>query len=302
MDYILATKGLVQWIKYGDIQPSVKGSDHCPIFIDLHDEIILPSGETLSLRDAMRQGSEHQDPPRLSAKYWEEFSGKQTLLSSFFNRGNQKSECNSQVSQGPNSGSSSQTSHSPQPPSQRSTPLRPKPSTSRITPKRKTHDTSSPAPKKMTRQGSGQSSISAFFVKPLDMAAGPSPPLSETKQVIELDNKVMSHFERSSSSPTPTSSQLQADAEVVSQLDADHRLAMELASAEDAPPSPQSQPASSSQSKAAWSNLFTPIQPPNCIVHGEPAKKFTVNKPGPNKGRTFFVCSRLAWHLLSPAR
>ena len=39
VDYILVTKGLLPWISYGDIQPALKGSDHCPIYIDLHDEI-----------------------------------------------------------------------------------------------------------------------------------------------------------------------------------------------------------------------------------------------------------------------
>jgi AP endonuclease-2 len=37
---------------------------------------------------------------------------------------------------------------------------------------------------------------------------------------------------------------------------------------------------------------MAPVQPPKCTVHGEPAKEYTVNKPGPNKGKTFFICSR----------
>jgi AP endonuclease-2 len=34
------------------------------------------------------------------------------------------------------------------------------------------------------------------------------------------------------------------------------------------------------------------IPPPLCTVHQEPAKEFRVNKPGPNKGRTFYLCAR----------
>ncbi|KAG1736699.1 hypothetical protein EDD22DRAFT_787450, partial [Suillus occidentalis] len=79
--------------------------------------------------------------------------------------------------------------------------------------------------------------------------------------------------------------------------DSDYQLALELsASLENllsqgllasATPS-----ASASRSKAAWSQLMAPIQPPNCFVHGEPAKENTVHKPGPNKGKTFFLCAR----------
>lgn len=54
---------------------------------------------------------------------------------------------------------------------------------------------------------------------------------------------------------------------------------------------PSSAP-SNSQSKAAWSDMLAPIQPPKCDVHNEPCKEWTVNKPGPNKGKTFFLCSR----------
>jgi len=32
--------------------------------------------------------------------------------------------------------------------------------------------------------------------------------------------------------------------------------------------------------------------PPLCAVHREPTKEFRVNKPGPNKGKTFYLCAR----------
>ena len=53
-----------------------------------------------------------------------------------------------------------------------------------------------------------------------------------------------------------------------------------------------SPPATATTAVGAWTSLLGPLQPPNCSVHDEPAKMFTVNKPGPNKGKTFFVCSR----------
>jgi AP endonuclease 2 len=88
IDYVLATRGLLPWIKAGDNQPSIKGSDHCPIFVDFHDEMTTDAGERLVLRDLMhvREGAAKRESPRLAAKHWPEFQGKQTLMSSFFTK------------------------------------------------------------------------------------------------------------------------------------------------------------------------------------------------------------------------
>lgn len=98
-------------------------------------------------------------------------------------------------------------------------------------------------------------------------------------------------------------------------LETDYQLALHLASSQEAEPlsllpslssSIGNGSSSNSSSKAAWSQLMAPIQPPTCIVHGEPAKEYTVNKPGPNKGKTFFICSRYVFGrspaVLSPPR
>lgn len=61
IDYTLATQGLLRWIRYADIQPHVYGSDHCPIYVDLHDHL---DGE--SLADVIRPGTE---APRLAASH-----------------------------------------------------------------------------------------------------------------------------------------------------------------------------------------------------------------------------------------
>jgi len=46
------------------------------------------------------------------------------------------------------------------------------------------------------------------------------------------------------------------------------------------------------ESTAMWSNIFTPKPVPKCSGHNEPAKLWTVNKPGVNKGRIFYLCAR----------
>ena len=50
---MLVTPGLIPWIKPANIQLSIEGSDHYPIFVDLHDEITTDTGEKLVLCDLM---------------------------------------------------------------------------------------------------------------------------------------------------------------------------------------------------------------------------------------------------------
>ncbi|CUA78128.1 AP endonuclease 2 [Rhizoctonia solani] len=87
IDYILITKGLLPWFKHGDIQADIRGSDHCPVFIDLHDEITSPDGQVsrlVDIIDSYNASGQPRDPPPISTKFWDEFSGKQKLLSTFF--------------------------------------------------------------------------------------------------------------------------------------------------------------------------------------------------------------------------
>lgn len=98
IDYILCSPGLRPWVKGGDIQAKVYGSDHCPVYIDLHDSIEL-DGRTVHIRDMLnpvnrppstapvypsdipRVGPE---PPRFATKFLDEFSAKQRTLMSLW--------------------------------------------------------------------------------------------------------------------------------------------------------------------------------------------------------------------------
>ncbi|TFY69302.1 hypothetical protein EVJ58_g501 [Rhodofomes roseus] len=298
--YVLVTRGLLPWIKHGDIQASLKGSDHCPIYVDLHDELVLDSGDRVKLSDAMKQ-KEGMHPPRLAAKHWEELAGKQTMLSSFFGkRGAQQSPPaeTSPPSDAPAapipplspSQSSSTTSTGTYPskvssspaPSQSQSKITPKAITTRQAPsataaKRKAPEKSSGSSKKRKMQNPSQPNISTFFGKP---SASPS----SSKEVIVVDDD--------DSDPTAS---LVHNAEVTEddQIDSDYRLARELSLSEgSAVENEPSATPSSSQSKSAWAGLFAPVKPPTCTVHNEPTRLWTVNKPGPNKGKKFYLCSR----------
>ncbi|KIK98130.1 hypothetical protein PAXRUDRAFT_824198 [Paxillus rubicundulus Ve08.2h10] len=308
VDYILVTPGMLPWIKHGDIQPSLNGSDHCPISIDLHDEIVTSAGQKLTLREVMPTDRDRDEPPRLAARRWDEFSGKQTLLSSFFAKGGKTTTTTSIDSQAPGllRPSSSQVpailsipapkiagavlmdlTQDPSPPD--ACELRPfftstsnlKSSTPygqnqeqkslsppSVPPKRKATDPPLVKANKMQKKESGptgQRTLAAFFARPLS--------LSQTS--------------------TATSDPPSSDVDPSDSLHADHQLALWLSGSQDLDASFQSSPSSaSSGSKAAWSQLMAPVQPPKCIIHGELTKEYTVNKPGPNKGKPFFICSR----------
>ena len=129
--------------------------------------------------------------------------------------------------------------------------------------------------------GSGQRTLAAFFAPQPSQSQPPSqsPPRSKSQR------------QPKSASQPEWNASLSSDGDLAS----DYQLALRLASSQEAEPLPlisSTGNGSCANSKAAWSQLMAPIQPPKCTVHGEPAKEYTVNKPGPNKGKTFFICSR----------
>ncbi|KAJ6579091.1 Endonuclease/exonuclease/phosphatase [Mycena vulgaris] len=278
IDYILVTPGLLPWIKAADIQPEIKGSDHCPVFIDFHDQIVNAQGVVVELREVMGPGATGAEPPRLAAKFWIEY--KQRLLDTFFGKKpdfvakpaiqsppsdpplpstSQPSLAESDKDATPVSNLSASESGNARP----SQPL--ESSSSSIAPvapaKRKINPQEAVASssKKQKKDASkpkkaGQTSLASFFSKP-----------------------------KTSSSKTITPTTISTE----DMLDADYKLALSL-SQESAPRAS----GSNGESKKAWTSLLAPIQPPKCTVHGEPTKELTVNKPGPNKGKNFFICAR----------
>ena len=330
IDYFLLTRGLLPWFKHGDILPSLKGSDHCPIYIDLHDEITLDSGKTLTLREAMKMDGEPRQPPRIAAKFWNEFASKQKLLSTFFGqkavlqRNASESSAssqsgtppepnlvNSQVDHGAGLASAISTAveiieldepevsgsfvqkdneERSKPPAPMKPigrlPVPPDPTPSTSKRKKMQADSNyrtqpSKKAKKQPENGSGQSKLLTFFGKPAN-AAKPT-------EVIVVDES----NDGDSSIGEIIVTQESADGKDIltsdRQMSEDYSLALSLAEESSAISSPSP---SASNSKDVWSQLFAPIEPPKCTVHGEPTKEYRVNKPGPNKGKAFFLCSR----------
>ncbi|KAF7307729.1 DNA-(apurinic or apyrimidinic site) lyase [Mycena kentingensis (nom. inval.)] len=283
IDYILVTPGLVRWIKAADIQPELKGSDHCPVFLDFNEVILDEDGRELRLSDVLVGGSEI-DPelPRIATKYWDEY--KQRLLSTFFT-----SKVNPPVT---TPGTSIQ--RKPTPPTQPPTPrvILSQPEATKRKEAPATSSNSQPPPKKAKADTSaskvkpsikGQSSLAAFFAKPsakpgssrID-AKGKGKAQEEPMEIVILDSPEASPTRPLASSPD---------------LDADYRLALSLSQELPESPTRATDPARNAKARA-WGRMLAPPAPPRCTVHNEPAKSLTVTKAGPNKGKKFFICSR----------
>ncbi|KAF9443310.1 DNase I-like protein [Macrolepiota fuliginosa MF-IS2] len=307
IDYILITPGLLPWIKAADVQQHVKGSDHCPVFIDLHDQIIMHDSSVVKLVDVVGVKGKLEgpnEPPRLAAKFWEEHSGKQTLLDNFFGKNKKTSEgvvsvsptpqpsdkidqhegtSNSQscISEGtlspegvrvsaPDSPTTTSSPTTVQSPSitnsqmfKRQLALHDQPIQS--TPKRQ--KLSEKKTNKKTKGGTGQSKLSSFFIKPATSQTSPASSFKEKKG--------------------EKSNQPQSLTDVIDDGDECLTLMQEFADS-----SQGSTSELNGEAKQAWNSLLAPVHPPNCAIHGEPTKEFTVSKQGPNKGKKFFLCSR----------
>ena len=298
---MLITPGLVPWVRAADILPSLKGSDHCPVYIDLHDEIAGTDGTVTRLSDLLGARSvsgEPSEPPRLAARYWDEF--KQKLLSTFFGKKSdeRKSGSPSSVSQSTalgtpenpvnldDAGQSAVTIVRDNLPDQLllecpQAPFDQPPTTTkrRLVP----DDTKLPTKKArvteprrtLTKQNGrakqpGQATLAGFFAQP--KASGSKTSSSETG------------MKRASSPPA------HEPPETVE--DADYQFALQLSQTEDNVLPMSSQGSSGGESKQKWTSLLAPTKAPKCTAHNEPTKEFTVNKPGPNKGKRFFVCAR----------
>ncbi|KAJ2916071.1 hypothetical protein MD484_g4348, partial [Candolleomyces efflorescens] len=329
IDYILTTPGLLPWLKHGDTQPHIKGSDHCPVYLDFHDEIVDEGGRTVRLEDvfgarAKGKGSENSGkereekerekgkemreeeilPPRIAARFWEEFSGRQTSLQQFFGAGakKQKKEENNTSSVGGSSSTSTSSRATPTPTPGIEPSATPTPSTvpsSLATPAPLPtieQESSSAGPSKATKRKlvapepvvvssskkaktgpkkSGQQSIASFFGKP---AQAPS---SSSKS--SLKSKSPSLKANAGSELNVDMTNLEVD------LDEDYKLALQLSQQDTDPSSSQQTKGRGTKgtkgTSKAWTTLLAPTQAPKCRVHNEPAKEFTVNKPGVNKGK-----------------
>jgi AP endonuclease 2 len=343
--------------------PDIPGSDHCPVYADFHDSITLADGTKLDLWKEMNPNRQPEadppDPPKFAARFFDEFSGRQKLLSNFFAKrppGGVEASFQSTASSiesleptledarkallsaaehgddnialNPACEPSLEDARSPmdtgsEPCSYVSTPsnsAEPKissseqpvprvdlasarPSLSRSQPsstseqqsyqsqslKRTSSNSKSSKTKGKQKLVRGQQTLATFMKRSAGQpkeAKGDSPARRTTDNVLtkrdqdysaseSADVDLGTNFEdtisQAAPSPSPPSDILEMTSFAVEDFQPNFNTA---------------------STSAAWSSLLTPKAVPRCIAHGEPAKEWTVNKPGPNKGRKFWLCSR----------
>lgn len=295
IDYTLVSKGLMPWVKGADIQANIYGSDHCPVYVDFHDEIQLENGKTVKLKDTLLSDpSTKRKLPALATSTWPEFSGRR--IQSFFAP---KASATPSPSPAPNAQQaaspdslSATSSTAIAPPSKTPPPVLlsqintsdPASATSSNHKEAKAElKKATPSKKASTdRKGSasvkpnGQTNLRSFFSQPKTQTNSHdivSSMENESKQSLEEDkNTARSAFSspnKEQPSPSP-----------------------DLRKGEGADALEDTNSADRVTSALAWGSIFAPKQAPLCNVHHEPARAWTVNKPGPNHGRKFWMCSR----------
>ncbi len=233
-----------------------------------------------------------KEPPRLCAKHWEECMQKQVLLPNFFKKQSTSasdltpSQPGIQSAGGPDSMGTPSQKESTEPTTRpKSTPARQHQHAASRPEKRKNTRTNTPPRKKFKTDATGQAKLSSFFTHPKKLVPG------------EFRAPVLG----GKSSPKDRAMIIDADSPREEDDEAfqnDILLAISL-SQKDRASSPVEPPKGKEKGKAAWSHILAPIEAPLCDVHKEPTREYTVNKPGPNKGKHFFLCSRFGD---SPAR
>ncbi|CAE7205079.1 unnamed protein product [Rhizoctonia solani] len=284
IDYILVTKGLLPWFKHGDIQPDIRGSDHCPVFIDFHDEITSPDGQVSRLVDVLGgsdTSGQRRDPPPISTKFWSEFSGKQKLLSTFFAKKSSQPSAPSPVDSAqevlPERETEKDELSCGEPISTSSTQIRP------------------PSPGKNESQPpTGIDRRKRKAIRSSEESGSLGSKKSKKSQAVGgviKQAKLSSFFAGSSQIESSTTQRSSSPIELP---DSEEEIEITRSTSElllsGSNSSLSSQTKDPNLAKAAWSQIMRPIEPPKCSVHYVPTKELTV-KAGPNKGKKFFICS-----------
>lgn len=292
IDYILLTPGLIPWVAHSDIMPEIKGSDHCPVYVDFHDTLEIEGRGTVSIWDEMNPGrSRNGDPPvapPLAIRHADDFSGKQPSLASWF---------------GPKSSTPKPRATSTESPAPTAGDAVASPLASSSAP------ASIPTRKRLSERSLGESLalMAARTAEPVTPAAGKKGKGKEK----EKDNKQqkLAFFKPAvAKEDKPKKAKKAKTAEATQSLDLTREsrspsvsLAVTstqtAASADDDPPSLDDCELAESGSVnrsalAAWQEILTPRAIPLCEGHNEPATSYRVGKPGPTHGRYFWVCSR----------
>ena len=281
------------------------GSDHCPVYIDLHDSITQEDGTILHLRDLLDPPNRPPstapmyptdpprlalEPPRFATKFYDEFSGRQKTLKSFFSgttNGTKKSvpsespdhETPPPVAE-PNETKPAIKPASPPPPPV-TTPfgiaraafnsIESQPGPSRYSHIDMIKEKDEPRPPVKKRK-SGQAKLSSFF----------NPPPSKDKSRSISPDRVAPQPSQSSTNGThhfPSTSLHASTNGTLPSLspsldpDEDALIAQAIAEADEVQATQRAE--KNAQAAPIWANVFAKKLPPLCNVHHKPCKDYS---------------------------
>lgn len=290
------------------------GSDHCPVIADMMDVHPITGVPISQVLGPIRNiDGRLPDPPPFSTARWDEFSGKQAKLSSFFSV--QPKVSSASVSENISSScilsSGSSVSEQSTGPSQTSSgsdvPALLKRKSSSPDSNISTNIGNNSTNKKLkTMKSSGQTSIAAFFsTKPggdnqtIPATTTSLSSMSTSHSLSEIDTII------SPTIPVPSLDGGETTPPLVSNDQRDFALEdvdsfsdfASLATADSFTTETDDFKMNTSTTVNAWSTLFTKPQIPRCY-HNEPCLEYRVNKPGPNHGRYTRGCLCGGWQNL----
>nr|DAB41626.1 TPA_exp: AP endonuclease protein 2 [Thielaviopsis paradoxa] len=108
IDYVLCSSGIKAWVAAADIQPGLMGSDHCPVYAELHDcvqwrgvECAVEQAVNLAGRINAKTGTVRawttKDALGLSGRLIPEFAGRRNIKDMFMRRVETKTETRTEI-------------------------------------------------------------------------------------------------------------------------------------------------------------------------------------------------------------
>ncbi|KAM3422320.1 hypothetical protein BST61_g2679 [Cercospora zeina] len=320
IDFILVAEAMKTWVREGNIQEGLLGSDHCPVYVIFNDKVETREGH-VDLVDFMNppgvfeQGQRKQEwklamTPGFSAKRMPEFDKRRTIKSMFGAPAMKKMQSSRQESMpeqhalalpsGTDDKTAPQVSHATQEKATSSTasPVKRKASTA--------PPVKEPAVKRQksdakTAASKGQQSLKGFFQsknpppKPATEKRSGTPASTvinddddlELQRAIAASNALhtgMSEPDKTSNTPSPAKDpSTPKPREPPDDPSADPEIS---------PRSFSQQLASAERTQKSWSSLFCRPVAPLCEGHSEPCKSMLTKKKGYNQGRSFWMCAR----------
>nr|DAB41635.1 TPA_exp: AP endonuclease protein 2 [Thielaviopsis musarum] len=266
IDYVLCSSGVKDWVAAADIQPGLMGSDHCPVYAELHDrvqwrgaecaveEAVNPPGRVDGTTGAVRAWT-LKDALGLSGRLIPEFAGRRNIRDMFMRAG--RPEARVEIVAKTETGNAAKTET-------RIVGSNKRPASTAIEAPARAAKKARPLPAmKNARVDAKQSKLSGFFAP-----KRPEPPSSQLSSQL--------------TSSQPTSSQLTSSQPTSSSSRASPKAAVTVT------PERVFDPI---EAKESWNGLLGKRSVPLC-EHAEPCTSLRTKKPGVNYGRSFFMCAR----------